>query len=147
MVLKMKNRVPYAMKLSDEDSSLEQRALVIQRKLNDLLSHLSQVVQVVWADDDHLIAWPSIPKEKPTDDGPIHYDALDFAKLPSHLRMTLRILQSKGQATAIEVADATGNDASVENDHLNQLHLLGIVGKKHNKPSVIFHVAIANGSK
>ncbi|MFX0114564.1 MAG: hypothetical protein ACFFB3_08450 [Candidatus Hodarchaeota archaeon] len=142
----MKDRFPYALKLSDEDSSLEQRALVIQRKLNDLLSHLSQVVQVVWA-DDHLIAWPSIPKEEPSDDEPIHYDALDFAKLPLHLRMTLRILQSKGQGTAIEVADATGNDVSVENDRLNQLHLLGLVGKKQNKRSAIFHVAIANGTK
>ncbi|MFQ5981679.1 MAG: hypothetical protein ACE5OZ_26330, partial [Candidatus Heimdallarchaeota archaeon] len=104
--------------MSDRALSLEQRLDAIEEKLDGLISQVSHVIEIVQE------VFPDVSIGDSNDNAPRPFDGLDFARLPKHLRQTLRCLQSKGQATASEVAKETRKERAVESDYLNQLHIM-----------------------
>ncbi|MFX0115757.1 MAG: transcriptional regulator [Candidatus Hodarchaeota archaeon] len=124
--------------MSDRDLSLEQRLTSIEDKLDKLAAQVSQVAVIMQE------TFTGVPLAQPDGDEPRVFDGLDLARLPKHLQKTLLCLQAKGQATASEIAEATSKERAVESDYLNQLHIMGLVGKKRHKRSMIFFVANAN---
>ena len=125
--------------MSNRDSSFDERFNSFEEKLNDLISKVSQLSEML----ERYLPFFS-PRDSETS-GPIPFDGLDFARLPNHLRKTLQCLQSKGEATAIQVAEMTRKERAVESDYLNQLYVMGLVGKKRKKRSMVFYVSESNG--
>ncbi|MFW9913975.1 MAG: transcriptional regulator [Candidatus Thorarchaeota archaeon] len=121
--------------MSKNDLALEQRLSSIEDKIDRLTTQISQIAATING------IFPDISLNASNDVGPRPFDGLDFARLPKHLQKTLRCLQLKGQATASEIADTTKKERAVESDYLNQLHIMGLVGKKRHKRSMIFYVA------
>ncbi len=127
--------------MTDLEKSWEKRFITIEEKIDKLSNQITSVAEVLQG------LFPQFNQTEVSSSTPRIFDGLDLARLPKHLQTTLRCLQTKGQATALEISTITNKERAVESDYLNQLHVMGFVGKKRRKRSMIFFVADANNEE
>ena len=60
--------------------------------------------------------------------------------LPKHLRKSMEMIATLGQATAQQVSDKTGKSRAAESDYLNQLVGRGFLKKQRKGKEVVFQV-------
>jgi hypothetical protein len=65
-------------------------------------------------------------------------DAITLLSLPDHLRSTAMALNRMGEASADEIAAATGRVRAVESSYLNQLVRMGYIKKQRRERRVLF---------
>ena len=96
-------------------------------------------ISVVEGGDPDVIVRKLLRVVPPADK--VRYQALDamtLLSLPDHLRSTAMALHRLGEATAEEVARATGRARAVESGYLNQLVRMGYVKKRRRGRRVLF---------
>ena len=102
----------------------------IQKELNDQLSRITNLLVEI---RDGLSSAMVIEES-------------DILQLPKHLQETLLALtQHGGQATAPQIATATGKARAVESSYLNQLCIYGWCGKRTVGRKKVFYLKRARG--
>ena len=107
--------------------------------LNDLLAVLTSIHEALLQIKQQLDALQTGASS------PEHtaYEGLDvmlLLSLPDHLRKTAMILIKQGEATAGDIARASGRARAVESGYLNQLLVMGHVKKRRKGRQVYFSV-------